>query len=196
MRMGYSHKVWGPGQPANSPFTNEEAFNRRGGRVNRFSQAVTNMVAADTPRAEAKAEILEEVRGNFRDMLAACPVGSPFCYWFGPTNVHRTWIKGSGKALWDINPDDLQGKLPAFLPDVPEVRQDLADYFGEIAAWDASVAVILDELKSQGLHNNTLIVISGDHGAPGFPHGKCNLYDFGTGVCLSITGPGVTGGRT
>jgi len=193
--VGYSHKVWGPGRPSNSPYTKQEAFNRRGGRVNQFSQAVTKMTAAGTPREEAKAAILEEVRGNFRDMLEACPQGSPFCYWFGPTNVHRKWIKGSGKDLWDINPDDLQGKLPAFLPDVPEVRQDLADYFGEIAAWDASVAVLLDELESQGLADNTLIVISGDHGAPGFPHGKCNLYDFGTGVCLSITGPGVTGGR-
>ncbi len=193
--VGYSHKVWGPGRPSNSPFTKDEAFNRRGGRVNQFSQAVTKMVAGGTDREQAKAEILEEVRGNFRDMLASRPEGSPFCYWFGPTNVHRKWIKGSGKALWDINPDDLKGKMPAFLPDVPEVREDLADYFGEIAAWDASVATILDELKAQGIADNTLIVISGDHGAPGFPHGKCNLYDFGTGVCLSITGPGVTGGR-
>jgi arylsulfatase A-like enzyme len=38
-------------------------------------------------------------------------------------------------------------------------------------------------------------VVSGDHGPPGFPHGKCNLYDFGTRVCLTIAGPGVRGGR-
>ncbi|MEC8738010.1 MAG: sulfatase/phosphatase domain-containing protein, partial [Planctomycetota bacterium] len=105
------------------------------------------------------------------------------------------WIKGSGKKLWDINPDSLKGKMPAFLPDVPEVRQDLADYFGEIAAWDAAVGVLLDELENAKLTDNTLVVISGDHGAPGFPHGKCNLYSFGTGVCLSVTGPGVVGGR-
>ncbi len=85
--------------------------------------------------------------------------------------------------------------MPAFLPDVPEVRQDLADYFGEIAAWDAAIGVLLDELEKAKRTDNTLIVISGDHGAPGFPHGKCNLYSFGTGVCLSITGPGVVGGR-
>ena len=40
-----------------------------------------------------------------------------------------------------------------------------------------------------------MIVVSGDHGAPGFPYGKCNLYDFGTGVSLAIAGPGVHGGR-
>ena len=100
-----------------------------------------------------------------------------------------------GKALWDIEPDTLKGKMPPFLPDVPEVRQDLADYFGEIAALDATIGTLLDELDKSGQRENTLIVISGDHGAPGFPHGKCNLYGFGTNVSLSITGPGVKGGR-
>jgi arylsulfatase A-like enzyme len=78
---------------------------------------------------------------------------------------------------------------------VPEVREDLADYFGEIAAWDATIGALLVELEKSGQKDNTLIVISGDHGAPGFPHGKCNLYGFGTNVSLSITGPGVKGGR-
>ncbi|MBX3439522.1 MAG: sulfatase-like hydrolase/transferase, partial [Planctomycetaceae bacterium] len=50
----------------------------------------------------------------------------------------------------------------------------------------------LDEL---GELENTLFVVSGDHGPPGFPHGKCNLYDFGTGVSLAIRGGGTNGGR-
>ena len=37
---------------------------------------------------------------------------------------------------------------------------------------------------------NTLVVVSGDHGAPGFPRGKCNLYDFGTNVALAASWPG------
>ena len=193
--VGYSHKVWSPGTPANSPFTKAESFSKNGGRINQFSQTVTKLINKGTPRETAKLAILDEVRGNFRDMLKSCNDNAPFCYWFGPTNVHRKWIKGSGKNLWDINPDSLKGKMPAFLPDVPEVRQDLADYFGEIAAWDAAVGVLLDELEKANLTDNTLIVVSGDHGAPGFPHGKCNLYSFGTGVCLSVTGPGVVGGR-
>ena len=39
------------------------------------------------------------------------------------------------------------------------------------------------------------MVVSGDHGAPGFPGGKCNLYDFGTGVALLAAGPKVSGPR-
>jgi arylsulfatase A-like enzyme len=187
--------VWSPGTPPNSPFTRNERFTKRGGRINRFSQDVTKLVAEGTLQATAKQNILNEVRGNFRDLLDKCDKNQPFCYWFGPTNVHRKWIKGSGKDLWGIDPNSLQGKMPDFLPDVPEVRQDLADYFGEIAAWDAAVGALLDELEKANLTENTLIVISGDHGAPGFPHGKCNLYSFGTGVCLSVTGPGVVGGR-
>lgn len=193
--IGYTHKVWGPGTPANSPFTKEQAFAKRGGRFNQFSQNATKAIAEGTPFETIKAELLEESRGNFADFLDAKEGDGPWCYWFGPTNVHRKWIKGSGKALWGIDPDTLKGKMPPFLPDVPEVREDLADYFGEIKAWDAGIGALLDELEKRGEKENTLIVISGDHGAPGFPHGKCNLYGFGTNVCLSITGPGVNGGR-
>ncbi|MEM0969518.1 MAG: sulfatase, partial [Verrucomicrobiota bacterium] len=193
--IGYTYKVWGPGTPRNAPYTEEEQYAPAGGRFNQFSQTSTKAIRDGRSIEEAKAALLNEVRENFRAFLADQEPGQPFCYWFGPTNVHRKWIKGSGKELWGLDPDLLQGKMPPYLPDVAEVRQDLADYFGEIAAWDAGMAVIMEELESAGQAENTLIAISGDHGAPGFPYGKCNLYDFGTGVCLAIAGAGVKGSR-
>ncbi len=194
--IGKSYKVWGPGTPADAPYGGQQhAFQKAGTRINQFSQNVAKMTAAGQPLEAAKEELYAEVRSNFRDFLAANEEGRPFCYWFGPTNVHRKWIKGSGKKLWDIDPDSLKGKMPPSLPDVAEVREDMADYLGEVAAWDASVGTLLDELDKTGQRDNTLIVISGDHGAPGFPHGKCNLYGFGTNVALLIAGPGVTGAR-
>ena len=194
--IGKSHKVWGPGSPSDAPYGGQRyAFQKAGGKFNNFSENVTEAVAAGKPLEAAKQELYAEVRGNFQDFLAANDGQKPFCYWFGPTNVHRTWIKGSGKALWNLDPEALKGKMPPYLPDVPEVREDLTDYFGEVAALDQGIGVLLDELEKSGQLENTLIVISGDHGAPGFPHGKCNLYGFGTGVSLSITGPGVQGGR-
>lgn len=193
--IGYTYKVWGPGTPSNSPFVKEQNFGKRGGKFNQFSQTVTQLLADGKTAEEAKETLYAEVRGNFQDFLAAREGDAPWCYWFGPTNVHRKWIKGSGKELWGIDPDSLKGKMPPYLPDVHEVREDLADYFGEISAWDAGIAVILEELEKTGERENTLVVISGDHGAPGFPYGKCNLYGFGTNVPLSITGPGVKGGR-
>ena len=195
--IGKTWKVWTPGRPVDAPFGGQDyAFEQAGRSFNRFSQHATSMVAAGRSPQAAKDVLLEEVRANFRSFLDARDPSRPFSYFFGPTNVHRKWIRGSGKQLWDIDPDALQGKLPPFLPDVPEVREDLADYFGEIAAFDAALGVLLEELSAAGELDRTLVVISGDHGPPGFPHGKCNLYDFGTHVCLAIAGPGVRGGRT
>jgi N-sulfoglucosamine sulfohydrolase len=167
-------------------------YNAHGGRINRYSQVMTN--AANKDRMKQK--ILEEVRANFRDFLAARPAGKPFFYSFNPTNTHRTWVQGSGKELWGINPDDLAGKLPSFLPDEHEIREDFADYLGEVMAFDAACEVIIEELEERGELDSTLVCISGDHGVPGFPRGKCNVYDFGAQVPLAIRLPGtIEGGR-
>jgi len=195
-RIGETYKVWSPGTPGDAPIGGGKfAYEKAGGRVNQFSQAATSLVAKGKSVADARDEILNDVRGNFDAFLADQKPGTPWLYWFGPTNVHRKWTQGSGKALWGIDPDDLKGKLPPFLPDVPEVREDFADYLGEVQAWDAEVGELLKQLEASGQMDDTLIVVSGDHGAPGFPHGKCNLYDFGVAVALVARVPGGKGGR-
>ncbi len=194
--LGKSYKVWSPGTPSDAPIGQQQyAFEKAGGRINQFSQNATKLVGSGKTVAAAKQELLDEVRQNFSTFLAERDADQPFCFWYGPTNVHRKWIRGSGKALWGIDPDWLQGKLPPFLPDVPTIREDIADYLGEVQAFDAALGVLLEELKQAGLDDNTLIAISGDHGPAGFPHGKCNLYDFGTRVSLAVAGPKVKGGR-
>ena len=180
--IGYTWKVWGPGTPGNSPFTKKHAYNRRGSSFNRYSQTASS---ADDPK-KAQAGLLEQVRGNFRDFLDKRKEGQPFCYWFGPTNCHRKWTRGSGKHLWGIEPDQMKGKMPKFLPDTHVVREDFCDYLGEVQAFDAGLGVLLKELEQNGELDNTMIVVSGDHGIPGFPNGKCNLYDFGAAVPLAI----------
>jgi N-sulfoglucosamine sulfohydrolase len=194
--IGKMYKVWGPGTPTDAPFDQQKhAWQKAGGHFNNFSENVTKMVAAGRPLEEAKQELYAEVAANFDAFLAARKPGQPFCFWFGPTNVHRQWVRGSGKALWGLNPDDLKGKLPPFLPDVPEVREDLADYLGEAMAFDAALGVLMQRLEAAGELDHTLIAASGDHGAPGFPYGKCNLYDFGSAVPLVIRWGGAKGGR-
>lgn len=194
--IGETYKVWSPGVPNDAPFGNGKyAYEKAGGRVNQFSENVTKMVANGTSVEAAKQQLYDEVKGNFDAFLAARDKDQPFCYWFGPTNVHRKWVQGSGKKLWGIEPDQFKGRLPAFLPDVPIVREDLADYFGEAQAFDASLGVLLKRLEELGELDNTLVVVSGDHGAPGFPHGKCNLYDFGSSVSLAMRWGGAKPGR-
>jgi N-sulfoglucosamine sulfohydrolase len=194
--LGKMAKVWSPGTPADAPIGKQQyAYQKSGMGFNQFSEYVTTAVKNGKAVDQARAEMLAQVDGNFGSFLKARDPKKPFFFLFGPTNVHRKWLKGSGKALWGIDPDTLKEKLPKFLPDVPEVREDFADYLGEAQAFDAFIGVLLKQLKDAGELENTIVVISGDHGPPGFPGGKCNLYDFGTGVALTAAGPGVPGPR-
>lgn len=185
--IGETYKVWSPGTPRDAPYgAGKFGYESAGGKFNGFSQYVSRQVQNGVQVDAAKNELYNEVRKNFTSFLRDREGDEPFCYWFGPTLVHRKWIKGSGKKLWGIDPDNLKGKLADFLPDVHTVREDFADYMGEIQAFDTGLGIILEELKKSGEWENTMIVISGDHGAPGFPRGKCNLYDFGVAVPLAI----------
>ena len=194
--IGKSYKVWSPGTPADAPYGGQRyAYEKAGGQFNKFSSNATKLVRDGMSFEAAKQKILAQVRDNFAAFLADRKPGQPFCFWFGPTLTHRAYEKGSGKALWGLDPDALKGKLPKFMPDVPEVRADYTDYMGEIQAWDAGVGVLLKQLEEIGELDKTLVFISGDHGMPGVPGGKCNLYDFGVGVALIARGPGIKSGR-
>jgi len=194
--IGKSYKVWGPGTPADAPYGGKKyAYEKSGYDFCFFSKRVSAQVRKGVDFEDAKQKILGQVRNNFGAFLADRRPGQPFCYWFGPINTHRSFEKGSGKALWGIDPDSVQGKLPKFMPDVAEVRSDYADYMGEIQALDAGIGVLLKKLEEIGELDNTIIVLSGDHGMPGVPGGKCNLYDQGVGVPLIARGPGIKPGR-
>ncbi|MBI1338095.1 MAG: sulfatase-like hydrolase/transferase [Phycisphaera sp.] len=183
--VGYTYKVWSPGRNPDAPFGGvRNRYQSAGDRFCwNFSRNATKL-AANMSVERAKGVLYREVRDNFDEFLAARLGNTPFCYWWGPTNTHRDWQRGSGKNLWGLEPDDLKGRLPAFLPDVPAVREDFCDYLGECQAFDAGLGVILSRLEAIGELDNTLIVVSGDHGVPGMPRAKCNLYDIGCEVAL------------
>jgi uncharacterized sulfatase len=195
-QIGKSYKVWSPGTPADAPFGGQQfAYEQAGRMPNNFSEEVTRLMAGGATLEAAREAVLSQVRQNFDAFLADRTPGRPWLYWYGSTTTHRVWVKGSGKRLWGIDPDQLAGRLPAFLPDVPEVREDVADYLGECLAFDAQVGVLLKRLEEVGELERTLVVVSGDHGMPGVPHGKCKLYDHGVRVPLVIRVPGGKGGR-
>ncbi|QQS48967.1 MAG: sulfatase [Acidobacteriota bacterium] len=190
--IGETYKVWSPGTPNDAPFgAGKHAYEKAGNLPNNFSENVTEMMSSGESLESAREKVYSQVRQNFEHFLADRKEGQPWLYWFGPTNTHRRWIKGSGKKLWGIDPDNLKGKLPPFLPDVHEVREDLADYLGEVQAYDAYIGLLLKRLEETGELDRTLVVISGDHGMPGVTNGKCNLYDFGAGVALVMRWPKV-----
>ncbi|MBQ7194766.1 MAG: sulfatase [Bacteroidales bacterium] len=184
--IGFTYKVWSPGDPVDQPYGGARTrFMSAGRRWNGYSEIVGKAADHDGMREQ----LLAEVEANFASFLKTCDDGAPFCYWWGPTNTHRSWLRGSGKELWGIDPDRLKGRMPAFFPDTPEVREDVADYLGECLAFDQGLGVLIRMLEERGVLDNTIIVVSGDHGIPGFPRGKCNLYALGTHVGMAVRYP-------
>ena len=78
---------------------------------------------------------------------------------------------------------------PPALPDVSEVRQDMADFKVAAQILDQKMGIVFEALEVNGLTDNTLVICTTDHGLA-FPGMKCNLTDRGIGVMLIMRGPG------
>ncbi len=76
-------------------------------------------------------------------------------------------------------------KLFAHYPDNEVVRGDVADYYFEVQRFDSDVAKAVALLEERGELDNTIIVVTGDHGMP-FPRCKSNVYDCGSRVPLAM----------
>ncbi|MBW3622342.1 MAG: sulfatase-like hydrolase/transferase [Armatimonadetes bacterium] len=122
---------------------------------------------------------------DFSTFLASVPEGKPFCYWFGSTDPHRPYVHGSGLASGKSLSD---ATVPPFLPDAPEVRSDILDYYFEVERFDREVGNILRQLEKAGKLDNTIVVMTSDNGMP-FPRAKANVYDYGARMPLAVRWP-------
>ncbi len=123
---------------------------------------------------------------NFREFLSDRDGKRPFCFWLGTSDPHRPYERGSGETSgMDLGRID----LPASFPDHVITRGDVADYFWEVQRFDLLVGDALRALEESGALDDTIVVMTGDHGMP-FPRAKSNLYDSGTRVPLAIRWPG------
>ncbi len=83
--------------------------------------------------------------------------------------------------------------VPACYPDVPGVRQDMADYYGAIEVVDSVYGSLSNSLASAGELDRSLILFTSDHGI-GLHRAKQSIYGAGMQVPLLIGGAGVTNG--
>lgn len=81
---------------------------------------------------------------------------------------------------------------PDGLPDLPAGRDDWADFCESAQEMDEQYGRILDLLDNSAHADNTLVIITTDHGIP-FARHKCTLHEGGTGVFLMIRGPRTAG---
>ncbi len=146
--------------------------------------------------------LLPEQPGN-RDIAAmgraagkwirACD-GKPFFITVGYSDPHRAGDAsqfGNTREWPDVKresytPADV--RVPSHLPDLPEVRRDLAEYSEAVSRLDSGVGILLRELEASGRADDTLVIFLSDNGRP-FPGAKDNLYRDGIGLPLIVRSP-------
>jgi len=119
---------------------------------------------------------------GFGQFLESVPKSTPFCFWLGAFDPHRPYREGSGR---ESGMDLSKIALFPHLPDDEIVRSDVADYYFEVQRFDADVGAALELLEKRGELDNTIIVMTGDHGMP-FPRCKADVYDSGARVPLAL----------
>jgi N-sulfoglucosamine sulfohydrolase len=117
------------------------------------------------------------------------PPAEPFFLAIGTFETHREFPEH------ETEDDPRWASVPPHLPDTSDTRLDMARFNTMAKHYDDGVGMVLDCLEETGLAENTLVIITTDHGIA-FPGMKCNLYDRGLGVLLLMRGPnGVSGGK-
>ncbi|MBR9998714.1 MAG: sulfatase [Cyclobacteriaceae bacterium] len=168
--VGYTAKGWGPGVALDSQ------GNRR-----QLTGIPFNGIKLDPP-----ADFINTIdyAENFRVFLDSLPENTPFCFWYGSTEPHRSYewqagIRKGGKRLDEID------RVPNFWPDNDTVRTDLLDYAYEIEWFDKHLEKMLTLLEERGEFANTLVVVTADNGMP-FPRVKGQVYEYSNHLPLAI----------
>ncbi|MDZ4289963.1 MAG: sulfatase, partial [Prosthecobacter sp.] len=175
--VGLTGKGWGPGDFKIAGFKRNPA----GPSFDEFKCA---------PPAAAIGRI--DYGKNFGAFLQQRAKDRPFCFWLGFQEPHRGYELNSGvrlgKKLEDVT-------VPAYLPDNAIVRGDLADYAIEVEWADSHIGKALEQLEANGELDNTLIIVTSDHGMP-FPYVKGQIFDDGFHLPLVMRwGKGIKPGR-
>lgn len=131
------------------------------------------------------------------DWTQEVPRDRPFFGFFNITTTHESQVRARGEALEKNlkrvtaaeRHDPAKMRLPAYYPDTPEIRRDLANYYDLVTAVDHKVGDVLDALDRAGVADRTVVILFGDHGR-GMPRGKRWVYNQGIHVPLIIRWPG------
>jgi uncharacterized sulfatase len=119
----------------------------------------------------------------------------PFFAVFNFTGCHESGIASAGKyksvtksLTQEQRQDPTKLDLPPYYPETPVVREDWKRNYELITAMDAWAGDLIQQLKDDGLYENTIIMFWSDHGV-GLPRAKRWLYNSGTHIPLVVRIP-------
>lgn len=107
------------------------------------------------------------------------PAGKPFMAVFNLMTTHESQnFKPTPGA---VTPD--QVRVPAYMPDTPVIRADIAGYYNRMEIMDGQVGKLLAELDAAGLSEDTIVFYYSDNGGV-LPRSKRYCYDSGLRCAL------------
>ncbi len=108
--------------------------------------------------------------------------GQPF---FGEIELYGG--KNYAKSEDPIDLDKI--KVPPYYPDTKNTREQMAIHYNQIKMTDKDIANVIENMKKDGIYENTIIVFLSDNGYQ-LPRDKQFLYDGGIRMPLVISAPG------
>lgn len=96
--------------------------------------------------------------------------------------------RGAYEGVDEVFYDPAKVVVPPFLPDTPECRAELAQYYQSVSRIDQGLARLVAILKEAGLYDKTLIVFTADHGMA-FPGAKTTVFEGGLRVPFVVRNP-------
>lgn len=112
------------------------------------------------------------------------PAGKPFMAVFNLMTTHES--QNFKKVPGKVTPEAV--RVPAYLPDTPAIRQDIASYYNLMEVMDGQVGKFLAELDEAGLSEDTIVFYYSDNGGV-LPRSKRYCYDSGLRCALVVRLP-------
>jgi N-sulfoglucosamine sulfohydrolase len=107
----------------------------------------------------------------------------PFFLSVGFFETHREYFEPSSVR------DALYSRPPDNIVDNATTRRDMASFKASARSLDQGVGTVLNALEENGLTEQTLVILTTDHGLA-YPDAKATMYDRGIGIMLLMRGPG------
>ena len=120
----------------------------------------------------------------------------PFLLVVGFADPHRDFDnRKDHPGVDEVKYDPAKVIVPSHLPDVPEVRADLAEYYQSISRMDQGVGKVLAALEASDRDKDTLVIFTSDNGMP-FAGAKTNVYEPAIRLPFIVRTPGSTNSVT
>ncbi len=179
----------------------------RTARIGKFHLAPEHVYKFDTVLSKGKANDMKSIGRSPKEMAEATKEfinsdpnqpffilmasddphrGNPFEIGDKPNAFGNLADSYPGITKKTFKPEDVD--VPSFLPDIPETREEIAQYYEAVDRLDQGIGHMVDLLKKVGAWENTIFIYLSDNGVA-MPGAKTTHYEPGIRLPLVVRMP-------